>query len=125
MQTFEELAKSRREWIDTVLRPWCEKASRAELVKAEIEWPNIAGQVDADFTLWTWAWSRFPALMHDEMPGVNETYRVEVILRDGRTVSGYPDARATDSGKLLLLMPSGELSEPMSLDDILNVVRVE
>jgi hypothetical protein len=123
MQTFDELAKSRRDWIDSVLRPWCETAARVALVQAEIEWPNIAGQVDPQATLWAWAWGRFPALVHADLPGINETDEVELTLEDGRTFTGYPNARETHRGQLVVLQSSGELSEPLSIDDIASVSR--
>jgi hypothetical protein len=123
MQTFEELAKSRRDWIDSVLKPWCETAERVALVQAEIEWPNIAGQVDSQATLWAWAWGRFPALVHADLPGINETDEVELTLQNGQTITGYPNARETQRGRLVMLQTSGELSEPISIDDIASVSR--
>lgn len=123
MLSFSELAASRRAWIDEVLRPWCEEAPRRDLVEAEAEWVNFAGQVDADATLWAWAWGRFPALVHPEMPGVNETYEVRVELRDGRHLVGFPDSRATRHGKLVLWADGSE-TEPVSIDDIAGVERV-
>src|SRR5687767_6788549 len=80
MKTFAELAASRREWIDAVLRPWCVQASRRDLVLAEMDWGDIAGRVDAEATLWTWAWGRFPELVHEGLSGVSETREVRVQL---------------------------------------------
>ena len=70
--SFEDLAASRRQWIDDVLRPWCRQATLRQLRQAEIEWLDIAGRVDLNATLWTWAWERFACLTHPEMAGVNE-----------------------------------------------------
>ena len=67
MSTFDELVASRQRWISEVLQPWCQAASLADLKKAAAEWGAIAGRVDTDATLWTWAWSRFPDLVHDEI----------------------------------------------------------
>ena len=125
--TFEELAASRRQWIEAVLRPWCRQATRGQLLQAEREWHNLAGRVDSDATLWTWAWERFPALVHDDLPGVNETHSVVVTLGNGQTISGFPDGRRSIRGNLLLVGASdrtpGEHS-PIAIDDIAIVHRV-
>ncbi|MCA9080733.1 MAG: hypothetical protein KDA58_09255, partial [Planctomycetaceae bacterium] len=60
MPTFDELVASRRAWNETVLKPWCQSASRKELRLAAQEWLDIAGRAAPEFTLWPWAWSRFP-----------------------------------------------------------------
>lgn len=101
--SFEFLAASRRCWIDEVLRPWCSAASRRELMKAEQEWQNIAGRVDSNETLWRWAWERFPDLLHENLPGLDETYRVSIILKDGAAADGFPDSRRSTGGRLVLL----------------------
>ena len=102
-RTFEQLAAARRGWIEQVLRVWCQQASLKELRKAEQEWFDIAGRADANATLWTWAWERFPAIVHPDLPGVHETHLVEVLLHDGSTLSGYPDARQSLRGMLVLV----------------------
>ena len=127
MASFAELAASRREWIESVLRPWCAQASRRDLLNAEAEWGDIAGRVDPSGTLWTWAWGRFPALVHEGLPGVNETYPVQVTLRDGSKTTGYPDNRRSGQGRLLLIAADAakrppELG-PFSIDEISSVDR--
>jgi hypothetical protein len=127
--TFDELAASRREWIETVLKPWCLKAPWKELRRAELEWSDIAGRVDPEATLWTWAWSRFPDLVHEGIAGVNETCQVRVELRDGTTVVGYPDARQSRQGRLVLLSATGpgrlEEHGPYTIDEVASVSREE
>ncbi|MBT4868245.1 MAG: hypothetical protein HON53_24325 [Planctomycetaceae bacterium] len=128
MASFDELVTSRRAWIDDVLQPWCRDAALADLLKAEAEWNDIAGRVDSAATLWTWAWGRFPALVHEELSGVNETREVRLTLSDGREVAGYPDARSCESGRLLLLESSTSGNQehgPYSIDEIAAVVAVE
>lgn len=130
MKTFQELVAARRDWIDNVLKPWCRQASRTDLRKAEAEWDDIAGRVAPEATLWTWAWSRFPALVHENMAGLNETHEVTVALKDGRTVAGYPDNRQSEQGQLVL-MGRGDQggsaavkdSGPHSIDDVVSVTR--
>ncbi len=122
---FQSLAASRRDWIEFVLRPWCGRACLKELRKADVEWFDIAGRADPNATLWTWAWERFPAIVHPEMPGVNETTAVCVTLHDGRTASGFPDARRSLRGVVVLVGPddSGAIvsTEPISIDQITAV----
>jgi hypothetical protein len=115
--SFTNLAASRRAWIDDVLIPWCRTADRKELLKAEADWVNVAGQVDAEATLWTWAWGRFPGLVHPEMGGLDESREIELRLNDGRTLRGYPDARRSRRGELVLLTADGDAG-PMSIDDV-------
>ena len=103
MQSFADLAASRREWIDTVLKPWCRQASRRELLKAEADWANVAGQVAPEKTLWVWAWGRFPELVDEELASLNETREVIVTLSDERSFRGYPDARQSLQGELMLV----------------------
>ncbi|MBL8849328.1 MAG: hypothetical protein JNG89_06570 [Planctomycetaceae bacterium] len=124
---FTDLVDSRREWIESVLKPWCRSAARRELLAAEQEWVDIAGRADPQKTLWPWAWSRFPVLYVDDLGGLEETYRVTVTLRDGSRRTGYPDARRSVRGELVLL---GDASGqglcnlgPWSIDDIANVER--
>jgi hypothetical protein len=128
MASFDELVTSRRAWIDDVLQPWCRNAALADLLKAEAEWNDIAGRVDSAATLWTWAWCRFPALVHEELSGLNETREVRLTLRDGREVVGYPDARSCELARLLLLESSTSGNQehgPFSIDEIAAVEFVE
>jgi hypothetical protein len=121
--SFEDLAASRRDWIETVLRPWCRQANLKQLKQADAEWHEFAGRVDAHATLWTWAWERHPLLVHEDLAGVNETHEVTVTLQDGQTATGFPDGRASLKGQLVLVGTSGEDAEcgPFSIDDIADV----
>jgi hypothetical protein len=127
---FAELVASRREWIDSVLKPWCRGARLADLKRAELDWADIAGRVEPEATLWTWAWSRFPALVHEQLPGINETHEVRVTLKSGRVHAGYPDNRQSKGGRLTLLCASTESGRglvetpPISIDDIAAVEPV-
>lgn len=123
-QSFTDLIASRKQWLEDVLKPWCRQATRAELLKAVDEWHDIAGRVDPEFTLWLWAWSRFPTLHVDDLQGLDETYRVCVTLRDGTHIVGFPDARQSRRGMLILLIDNGESSEPISIDNVEHVARV-
>ena len=127
MKGFADLATSRREWIENVLVPWCRQASRPDLLNAEAEWGDIAGRVDPAATLWTWAWGRFPDLVHEGLPGINETYPVRVTLQDGTSAVGYPDSRRSEQGRLVIVATGtgGESVEagPFSIDEIQSVVR--
>lgn len=124
MTTFDDLVASRKAWLETVLRPWCASAPRAELMKAHVEWSDIAGKVDPESTLWTWAWGRFPALVYEGMKGVNETQEVRVTLCNGTVVVGFPDARQSQLGRLVMVCRSAgssrydDESGPHSIDDI-------
>ncbi|MFK7817144.1 MAG: hypothetical protein AB8G99_00375 [Planctomycetaceae bacterium] len=130
ISTFDDLAASRRNWIQDVLRPWCQTASRKDLLKAESEWEDIAGKAAPEQTLWTWAWERFPALVYEGLTGVNETQQVAVRLKDETQHSGFPDGRRTERGQLYLLT-AGDMQEastadlfeagPFSIDDISEV----
>lgn len=127
MSQFDQLVESRRKWIDEVLEPWCRRAPRADLRRAELEWTDIAGRVDPQATLWTWAWSRFPDLVSEGISGVDETWSVTVTLRDGRTFSGYPDSRQSEHGQLVIVGTdqSGQRATlgPFSIDEISRVQR--
>ena len=129
--TFADLVASRKQWLEQVLKPWCLAAPWKELIQAQQDWPNIAGQVDPQSTLWVWAWSRFPVLVHDGLPGLDETHRIRVTLQDARIREGFPDNRESRCGKLKLLCEtkpgSGqfELSEAISIDDIVSVARLD
>ena len=124
--SFEDLAASRRGWIDLVLRPWCRQASLKQLRQADMEWHEFAGRVDVHATLWTWAWERHPALVHDDLAGVNETHEVSVTLQDGRVETGFPDGRRSVKGQLVLVGSScgAEDSGPFSIDEIVDVRSV-
>lgn len=126
--TFEDLAETRRHWITSVLKPWCQSAGRNELLKAHAEWLDIAGKVDVNATLWTWAWERFPVLTHPDLPLINETHEVTVTLHDGSTHTGFPDARRSKQGELVLVNRSSatgasQLTPPICIDNIQNVER--
>jgi hypothetical protein len=123
MTTFLDLVDSRKAWIETVLRPWCRQAPRRELLKAEQEWLDIAGKVAPDFTLWLWAWERFPVLCVDGLKGLDETFPVEVTLKTGEKIQGYPDSRESRRGELFLVTLDGAASGPHLLDDIQSVSR--
>jgi hypothetical protein len=124
-----ELVASGRAWIDDILRPWCRRASLAELRKAAVEWFDIAGRADADATLWTWAWERFPELTNADLKGVNETHEVCVELRDSTQLRGFPDNRASRMGVLVRVRgnESGtiESTQPVEIDRIRAVRRSE
>jgi hypothetical protein len=127
VESFEQLAASRRQWLSEVLMPWCRQASLRDLREAEHDWLNIAGRVDPAMTLYSWAWSRFPALIHDGMAGLNETQEVRVELRSGETVVGYPDARESSHGQLVMTAATDvgfDQLGPFSIDDIVAVELV-
>ena len=75
-------------------------------------------------TLWAWAWSRFPELVHEDL-GINETTEVVVQLAAGKQLRGYPDARQSQHGQLVLFSKQADgkwqLGEPVSIDDITSV----
>ena len=126
--TFEELVASRKAWLTDVLQPWCRTATLSALRKAEQEWMDIAGKVAPEKTLWPWAWSRFPDLVHETL-GIEETAEIEVVLLDGRIVRGYPDARRSQSGQLVVWgqdSPDTDLNErgPFSIEQISSVKRL-
>lgn len=128
---FEALAGSRREWIQSVLRPWCHSATVQDLRRAELEWHDLAGRADPAATLWKWAWERFPDAVHPDFPGLNETWPVRVRLHDGRELQGYPDARRSTRGQLILLCMDQSSTTtgitetpPVSLDHVATLVRV-
>lgn len=124
---FAALVASRRGWIDRELQPWCQQAPVSQLRLAELEWPDIAGKVTPEATLWPWAWSRFPDLVHGELNQIDETREVLVTLRDGRQFRGFPDARQSEKGSLVLLgRPEGSPRQfsdqgPFLLDEIRSV----
>jgi hypothetical protein len=130
VNTFADLVGQRRAWIDNVLKPWCRCACLADLKRAEAEWGDLAGRVDVKATLWSWAWSRFPQLVHEQFAGIDETHELRVTLRSGTIYVGYADNRKSEGGRLVLLLSSasahGSLkeSEPLSIDDIAVVERM-
>jgi hypothetical protein len=129
--TFADLVASRRAWIEETLRPWCVAAPLKELKRAELEWEDIAGKADPKATLWTWAWGRFPAIVHEGLAGVNETHAVRVTLKSGQQHTGYPDNRRSEAGRLVLLtserIGAGRAAEigPIAIDDIASIERAE
>jgi hypothetical protein len=123
MIAFDDLVASRKDWIESVLKPWCRGAPLGELRKAAQEWHDIAGRVDPDLTLWLWAWSRFPVLYHDSLRGLDESFQVKVRLRDGTEQTGFPDSRASRRGTLMLATGEGDVG-PFSIDDVESVERV-
>ena len=127
MTSFDELAAARKSWIQDVLRPWCQLASRRELLKAELDWIDIAGKVAPEKTLWLWAWSRFPTLVHENL-GIEETSEIQIELRDGRKFEGFPDSRKSQQGNLVIwgqieAKNSPEDLGPFSIDDIVTVQK--
>ena len=135
MNSFADLIASRREWIEQTLKPWCRVAALKDLKRAELEWEDIAGKVDPKATLWTWAWGRFPSIVHEGLAGVDETHAVRVTLKSGQVHLGYPDNRKSDGGRLVLLSTvstepgestgPGRVAEigPISIDDIAQIER--
>lgn len=129
MSTFAELVAARKQWIERELKPWCARASVAQLKLAEQEWLDIAGKVDPEVTLWAWAWCRFPDLVNAELNRIDETNLVTVALRDGRKFTGFPDARQSKRGELVLVCKSEgntqlyEDQGPFSLDEVASVKR--
>ena len=127
MSSFAELVTSRKAWISGVLQPWCRAAARKDLLLAEQEWADIAGKVDPESTLWRWAWSRFPGLVHESL-GIDESAEIEVNLKTGERIRGFPDSRKSQNGKLVLLTATGAGDRfrdagPFLLDDIASVTR--
>jgi hypothetical protein len=130
MSSFAELIASRRQWIEQTLKPWCQAASLQDLRRAELEWEDIAGKADPEATLWTWAWSRFPNIVHEGLAGVDETHAVRINLKNGNSHVGFPDNRKSEQGRLVLLLAEsagqGRSSEtgPISIDEIASVERL-
>jgi hypothetical protein len=129
MNTFAELVASRKAWIDRDLKPWCTQAALKDLRLAEQAWPDIAGKVDPEKTLWFWAWTRFPDLVNAELMAIEETHPVTIRLKDERAFTGFPDGRQCRQGALVLLCadpdrPRRFIDEgPFTLDEIASVVR--
>ncbi|QDT55592.1 hypothetical protein Pan44_36380 [Caulifigura coniformis] len=123
MTTFAELVASRRAWLTEQLIPWCRVARRADLLRAEQEWTDIAGKVAPERSLWLWAWSRFPPLYVEGLGGLEESWPVRMELRDGSTLEGFPDNRASERGQLVIQTATGA-TPPVSIDEILTVERI-
>jgi hypothetical protein len=123
MTTFSDLVASRRAWLSDVLIPWCRVASRADLIRAEQEWIDIAGKVAPERSLWLWAWSRFPALYVEGLGGLEESWPVRLVQRDGSVTEGFPDNRASSRGQLVIQSSTGS-TQPITIDDIASVDRI-
>ena len=127
LSPFHELTASRRAWIQDVLIPWCRTANVPSLLKAEMDWGDIAGRVEPQFSLWLWAWSRFPVLYVEGLRGLDECFLVRVTLTDGSQHEGYPDSRASSRAMLVLAdREDGKPVErgPFRLDQVQSVERV-
>ncbi|MDB5391537.1 MAG: hypothetical protein JWM11_7183, partial [Planctomycetaceae bacterium] len=121
--TFEALVASRKEWLADVLKSWCQRAPRAALRLAELEWTDIAGKISAEKSLWAWAWGRFPDLVHSELNSIDESSAVTVVLKNGEQITGYPDARQSEQGQLVLVCRDPQTGRsqdagPFSIDSI-------
>jgi hypothetical protein len=123
MTTFSDLVASRRAWLSDVLIPWCRVASRADLIRAEQEWTDIAGKVAPERSLWLWAWSRFPALYVEGLGGLEESWPVRLVQQDGSVLEGFPDNRASSRGQLVIQSSTGA-TRPITIDDIASVERI-
>jgi hypothetical protein len=129
--TFAEIVAARKEWIETVLRPWCVQALHRDLRIAEEAWPDIAGRADPEKTLWYWAWSRFANLVNADLLAIDEARAIRVTLRDGRVLTGFPDARKSRQGKLVLLGRDPDVPHravehgPFEIDLIASIDRAE
>ena len=126
--TFDALVASRKAWIAEVLQPWCRVAPRSALRLAELEWTDIAGRVSVEKSLWAWAWSRFPDLVHPELNGIDESSAVTVTLKNGRQITGYPDARQSEQGQLVVVCRNPATRRmtsegPFPMEDISHVTR--
>lgn len=116
--TFADLVASRKAWLEYQLQPWCQRARHRDLLLAEQEWVDIAGKVDPEKTLWAWAWSRFPDLIHPEL-GIDESQEIVVTLVGGEICQGYADARRSLQGRLCLVQSNdGREVGPFLIDEI-------
>ncbi len=128
LSPFHDLTASRRAWIQEFLIPWCRTANVPSLFKAEMEWGDIAGRVEPQFSLWLWAWSRFPVLYVEGLRGLDESFLVRVTLADGTQHEGYPDGRA--SSRAILVLADREDGKPVErgpfrLDQVQSVERID
>jgi hypothetical protein len=123
MTTFSDLVASRRAWLSEVLIPWCRVASRADLIRAEQEWTDIAGKIAPERSLWLWAWSRFPVLYVEGLGGLEESWAVRLTVRSGAVIEGFPDNRASGRGEIVLQTSKGA-SAPIAIDEIVSVERI-
>jgi hypothetical protein len=122
MAAFADLVASRRKWIHDELVPWCLTATSVELAMAEQVWPDLAGRVAPQYTLWIWAWQRFPGLVIPDLDRFDEALEVEVTLRNGEQFTGFPDARRTQRDQLVLVSSQlGMEVPPLGLDDIAGI----
>lgn len=117
---YQWLTASRRNWLESVLIPWCRTSSAADLRRAEAEWPDIAGRVAPEATLWIWAWSRFPSLVNLEMGRFDEAIEVRLTLRDGSQHTGSPDDRQSRREWLVLMSREGQ-GGPFKIDEVATV----
>ena len=68
-------------------------------------------------------------MVHEGLAGVNETHAVQVTLKDGATLAGFPDARKSKRGCLVLVAAAPgstgrhEESRPVAIDEIAAVRR--
>jgi hypothetical protein len=128
LTAFHALTASRRGWIAEFLIPWCRTANVPSLLKAEMEWGDIAGRVDPQFSLWLWAWSRFSVLYVDGLRGLDESFLVRVTLRDGSQHIGFPESRLSQRAQIVLVdREDGQTVErgPFRLDQVQSVERLE
>ena len=126
LSAFQALSASRRAWIQEFLIPWCRTANVPSLLKAEMEWGDIAGRVDPQFSLWLWAWSRFPVLYVEGLRGLEESYLVRLTLLDSSHHEGYPDSRVSQWALLVLVdREDGKTVQrgPFRLDHVQAVER--
>ena len=104
MSTTAEIIASRRLWIDEALRPWCAAASAKELRQAEQDWLDLAGRISPDFSLWMWAWSRYPGLVIPDLWRMDEAVELRVELAGEQVLVGFADARRTKRDQLVLIL---------------------
>ena len=127
---YSDLVVSRKAWLDNVLRPWCFQAGYKDLLLAEGEWQNLAGKVEPQKTLWYWAWSRFPELVHPDISDINETHALTVELKNGDQYTGFPDARESLHGKLVIQLTEqtdkgmANTQKQFKIDEIHTVQRI-
>lgn len=121
----DDLIVARRQWIDEVLRPWCARATHAELKLAEFLWLDLAGRVPPEETLRVWAWERFAGFV-DPTEGLSEAREWTFQHRDGRTVTGFIDRRESGCGTLAICTRNPvtgriETVGPWSVDEVVAI----